>query len=325
MLRSKGMVSFKEYFNEFKYALKNRKEAEAFARDLGLVTHDSIHTMYVNAYELGFMTDTAKKIGDGFFKGIGLDWYTKFSRTFAAGMGQRFLIKLAQDNTEKSNSDLKELGLTRQQIIKAYDKNSGTLDTSSPEIRDALSTFVDESILRPNAAERPSWASNPYTALIFQLKSFFYAFGVNIMGGLFREGKNAYNEKGIPGAAVPLVLAASTLLPLSIIGLELREFIKYLGRGVTPGFIEEPLRGVQVQDTFSYSTAFRTDGMPWNEYILEILDRAGIFGPATIAFSMGDNAKYGDAWLTPAFGPTAERLEDLLIDGEFRFGDIYPF
>jgi len=325
MLRSKGMVSFKEYFNEFKYALKNRKEAEAFARDLGLVTHDSIHTMYVNAYELGFMTDTAKKIGDGFFKGIGLDWYTKFSRTFAAGMGQRFLIKLAQDNTEKSNSDLKELGLTRQQIIKAYDKNSGTLDTSSPEIRDALGTFVDESILRPNAAERPSWASNPYTALIFQLKSFFYAFGVNIMGGLFREGKNAYNEKGIPGAAVPLVLAASTLLPLSIIGLELREFIKYLGRGVTPGFIEEPLRGVQVQDTFSYSTAFRTDGMPWNEYILEILDRAGIFGPATIAFSMGDNAKYGDAWLTPAFGPTAERLEDLLIDGEFRFGDIYPF
>jgi hypothetical protein len=325
MLRSKGMVSFKEYFNEFKYALKNRKEAEAFARDLGLVTHDSIHTMYVNAYELGFMDETAKAIGDGFFKGIGLDWYTKFSRTFAAGMGQRFLIKLAQENTEKSNADLKELGLTRQQIIKAYDKNSGTLDTSSPEIRDALGTFVDESILRPNAAERPSWASNPYTALIFQLKSFFYAFGVNIMGGLFREGKNAYNEKGIPGAAVPLVLAASTLLPLSIIGLELREFIKYLGRGVTPGFIEEPLRGVQVQDTFSYSTAFRTDGMPWNEYILEILDRAGIFGPATIAFSMGDNAKYGDAWLTPAFGPTAERLEDLLIDGEFRFGDIYPF
>ena len=325
MLRSKGMVGFKDYFSELKYAFNNQKEAEAFARDLGLVTHDSIHTMYVNAYELGFMDETAKAIGDRFFKVIQLEWYTKFSRTFAAGMGQRFLIKLAQDNTEKSNSDLKELGLTRQQIIKAYDRNSGTLDTSSPEIRNALGTFVDESILRPNAAERPSWASNPYTALIFQLKSFFYAFGVNIMGGLFRQGKSAYNEKGIPGAAVPLVLAASTLLPLSMLGLELREFIKYLGRGVTPGFIEEPLRGVQVQDTFSYSTAFRTDGMPWNEYILEILDRAGIFGPATIAFSMGDNAKYGDAWLTPAFGPTAERLEDLLIDGEFRFGDIYPF
>ena len=325
MLRSKGMVSFKEYFNEMKYAFNNQKEAEAFARDLGLVTHDSIHTMYVNAYELGFMDETAKAIGDKFFKVIQLEWYTKFSRTFAAGMGQRFLIKLAQENTEKSNADLKELGLTRQQIIKAYDKTSGTLDTSSLEIKNALGAFVDESILRPNAAERPGWASNPYTALIFQLKSFFYAFGVNIMGGLFREGKNGYNEKGIPGAAVPLVLAASTLLPLSILGLELREFIKYLGRGVTPGFIEEPLRGVQVQDTFSYSTAFRTDGMPWNEYILEILDRAGIFGPATIAFSMGDNAKYGDAWLTPAFGPTAERLEDLLIDGEFRFGDIYPF
>jgi len=31
--------------------------------------------------------------------------------------------------------------------------------------------------------ERPVWASNPYTALIWQLKSFFYAYGKNIIGG----------------------------------------------------------------------------------------------------------------------------------------------
>ena len=325
MIRSKGMVSFKEYFNQLKYSFKNKQEAEAFARDLGLVTHDALHTMYVNAYELGFMDEKVKEVADGFFKVIGLDWYTKFTRTFAAGMGQRYLIKLAQENSPESNRYLKELNITRDQIIKAYDRDSGTLDTSSQAIKDALATFVDESILRPNAAERPAWASNPYTALIFQLKSFFYAFGVNIMGGLMRETKNSYNEKGIPGAAVPLVLAASTLLPLSMLGLELREFIKYFGRGVTPGFIEKPLRGVETQDTFTYTTAFRTDGMPWGEYFLEIFDRAGIFGPFGLIFPMADSAKFGDAWFTPAFGPTAERLEDLLIDGEFRFGDIYPF
>ena len=325
MLRSKGMVSFKDYFSQLKYAFANQKEAQQFARDLGLVTHDAIHTMYVNAYELGFMEENAKKIGDGFFKVIQLEWYTKFTRAFAAGMGQRFLIKLAQDNSTKSNESLAELGLTRDQIIAAYDKKSGTLDTSSKAIKDALGTFVDESILRPNAAERPGWASNPYTALIFQLKSFFYAFGKNIMGGLIRQTKNAYNTRGITSASLPLVLAASTLLPLAAIGLEIREFIKYLGRGVTPGFLERPLRGVQVEDTFSYSTAFRTDGMPWGEYFLELLDRAGIFGPAGLIFPMADSSKFGDAWFTPAFGPTAERLEDLLIDGEFRFGDLYPF
>ena len=332
MMRSKGLVSFKDYFSELKYSFTNQKDAQAFARDLGIVTHDALHTMYVNAYELGHMDKTAKAWGDKFFNVILLDWYTKFSRTFAAGMGQRFLIKLAQDATgpgtlaKDNRRYLKELGLTREDVVKAYDKESGTLDTSNVKIKDALGTFVDESILRPNAAERPAWASNPYTALIFQLKSFFYAFGVNIMGGLFREMRNRYNNgNGLPAAAYPLILAASALLPLAAMGLEIREFIKYLGRGVTPGFLERGLRGVEQDDTFFYSTAFRTNGMSWGEYFLELLDRAGVFGPATIAFSMGDNAKFGDAWFTPAFGPTAERFEDLLIDGDFRFRDIYPF
>ena len=332
MMRSKGLVSFKDYFSELKYSFTNQKDAQAFARDLGIVTHDALHTMYVNAYELGHMDKTAKAWGDKFFNVILLDWYTKFSRTFAAGMGQRFLIKLAQDATgpgtlaKDNRRYLKELGLTREDVVKAYDKKSGTLDTSNKKIKDALGTFVDESILRPNAAERPAWASNPYTALIFQLKSFFYAFGVNIMGGLFREMRNRYNDgNGLPAAAYPLILAASALLPLAAMGLEIREFIKYLGRGVTPGPLERGLRGVEQDDTFFYSTAFRTNGMSWGEYFLELLDRAGVFGPATIAFSMGDNAKFGDAWFTPAFGPTAERFEDLLIDGDFRFRDIYPF
>ena len=42
MLRSKGMVSFKDYFSQLKYAFANQKEAQQFARDLGLVTHDAM-------------------------------------------------------------------------------------------------------------------------------------------------------------------------------------------------------------------------------------------------------------------------------------------
>tara|TARA_X000000950_G_scaffold287353_1_gene399301 strand:- start:1179 stop:2213 length:1035 start_codon:yes stop_codon:yes gene_type:complete len=325
MIRSKGLISFKDYFAEFKYAFANQKEATQFAQDLGLVTNDAIHTMYVNAYELGYMTEGTKKVAEGFFKGIQLDWYTKFSRAFAAGMGQRYLIALARENNKKNNESLSELELTRQDIINAYDRDSGTLNTNNPKVADALRRFVEEAIIRPNAAERPVWANNPYLALVFQLKSFFYAFGANIMGGLFRQSKSAYNRDGVASAAVPLVLGASVLLPLSAFGLELREFIKYLGRGLTPGVLERPLRGVEVEDTFSYTTAFRTDGMPWPEYLLEIMDRSGIFGPFTMIFPMADNPKFGDAWFTPALGPTAERIEDLLIDGEFRFNDIYPF
>jgi len=65
--------------------------------------------------------------------------------------------------------------------------------------------------------------------------------------------------------------------------------------------------------------------MSWGEYTLELFDRSGYFGPFGMIFPMADSPKFGDAWFTPAFGPTAERLEDLLIDGDFRFNDIYPF
>ena len=60
----------------------------------------------------------------------------------------------------------------------------------------ALARFVDESIIRPSAAERPVWASDPRFALIWQLKSFFYAYGQNIVGGVARESISRRAETG---------------------------------------------------------------------------------------------------------------------------------
>jgi GH24 family phage-related lysozyme (muramidase) len=323
IIRSQGNLGFRNFIDNFKTTFKNYEESQQFARDLGLVTNDSIHSMYVNAYELGFMDKNSRAIADRFFKVIQLDTYTQFTRVFAAGMGERFLVSLART---KDAEKLNQLGLTVADVTKAYDKKSGQLNRSDTKIQSAIRQFVEESVIRPNAAERPVWANNPYTALVFQLKSFFYAFGTNIMGGVLRTANTAYSKDGkISSAAIPLAIAAGALMPLAMIGLELREFLKYLGRGVTPGFLERPLRGVEVEDTFTYSTAFRSNGMDWGEYLLEMMDRGGLFGPYTLLFTMADNAKYGDSFLTPAFGPTAERLEDLLVDGDFRFNDVYPF
>ena len=66
--------------------------------------------------------------------------------------------------------------------------------------------------MRPNSAERPGWASSPHFAIVWQLKSFFYAYGKNIIGGTLREANNRYSEDGkLTSAAIPLMLGATAL------------------------------------------------------------------------------------------------------------------
>ena len=55
--------------------------------------------------------------------------------------------------------------------------------------------------------------------------------------------------------------------------------------------------------------------MDWPEYTLEIFDRSGVFGPFTLLMPMLEAEKYGDSFIVPPFGPTAEKIEDFLDEG----------
>ena len=129
-----------------------------------------------------------------------LDQFTRFTRVFAAGMGKRFLVGLAHNNEmdpERRERYFRELNITKEEVL-AVEKSG--FDLTTPEgkrFSQAVYTFVNESIIRPNAAQRPAWASNPYFALVWQLKGFFYAYGKTIIGGQYREIMNRYNEAGL--------------------------------------------------------------------------------------------------------------------------------
>ena len=293
-----GVKQIGKYFTD-------TKEAQQFARDVGVISFDSINTSVMQANELGFMTPKAQHYSDLFFRAIGLEWYTNFTRTFAAGMGEQFLIRKAADGSARATRHLKELGVSRADI-EHWVKNGRSFDSpQGARVRQALGRFVEESIVRPNAAERPVWASNPYTALVWQLKSFFYAYGKNIVGGAMRESQNRYSEDGtLSSASVPLVLGALTLLPLTMVGLEMREWLKYIGRGFD-------------------DSSFRTDNMDWGTYSGEIIDRSGVLGPFGLILPMLEAGRYDNSFITPALGPTAERLEDL-IKGNAKLVDYMP-
>ena len=321
VLRSKEMSIFgKEFRTQIANYFTNRKEMEQFARDVGVIGFDSISQMYINAGELGYMTEGTKYYTQQFFKYTGLEWYTNFTRIYAAGMGRQFLIKHANDNSVKSKEYLAELGATAEQIKAAQESGWDFSDPQHKAVQDAIARFTEESIVRPNAAERPAWASNPYTALIFQLKSFFYAYGKNIIGGVIRNTQSTYNREGkISAAAMPAIFAATALLPLAMIGMELRELLKYF---LSP--ISGAIDFNDKTEAFSFdSSKFRTNDMGYGEWLLEAGDRSGGFGAYTMLFPMFEAGRFGDEFYTSLLGPTAQRFEDI-IKGDVQTKDFLP-
>ena len=301
-----------------KESAAERERLERLAYDVGAVGVRSINTMYILAGELTHQGETSRKVTDWWFNATGLEWYTKFTRVYATGMGESFLIenaKLARDSSnpvlqKRARRYLEALKVTPEQVD-AY-QNSGYDVTKNKAVGNALSRFVEESIVRPNAAQRPIWASDPRFALVWQLKSFFYAYGTNIVGGQLKEIRNRYNEEGFTSSMAPLVLMAVTLLPLSALGMELREPLKEGLAWLIPG--------IDSTDK-DYD---RTGKMTGGEYALETIDRAGVLGPFGLLLPMLDESKrYGDPMFISPLGPTVEKTWDF-VNSDFKFTDIVP-
>ena len=131
--------------------------------------------------------------------------------------------------------------------------------------------------------------------------------------GTGREMQARMAEAGLTGAAIPLFMAAVTILPLTMLGLDMRERFK-IG-------LAWALPGVSPQDK-DYR---RSLSMSPGEYSIEIMDRSGLLGPYTMALPLFVNEKrYGDPlWVGP-LGPTIGTGYDL-ISGDIKPKNLIPF
>ncbi len=79
-------------------------------------------------------------------------------------------------------------------------------------IRTALNRFVDESVMRPNAAHRPIWASHPDAMLIFHLKQFAYSIHNQIVRRILSEaGQGNYRPAAFALSYIPIMMASDLL------------------------------------------------------------------------------------------------------------------
>ena len=218
------------------------------------------------------------------------------TRIIAANMARDFIAthtKKAAAGDVRSLRYLKELGLTPEIVAKGFDIENDSMDLTTPEgeaVQNAILQFVDEAIIRPNAAQRPVWASDPHYMLIWQLKSFFYSFGQVVVGGVAREMQSRWAEGDRAKAAIPAIVLFGALLPLAALALQTRELIK--------GAFKDDEREKPEEETISY--------------LFDLVDRAGILGPLSIVKSINDAGNYGRSGIVAALGPTAGTIETFL-------------
>ena len=316
ILRSRGTAGIKDVADVIRQMIKNPTEAAEIARDIGAIGTDAMSSYFIYAGEADFLGSTSKSVADWWFRVTGLEAYTRFTRVFAVGMAQKFLSNHAQKakaGDPDSIKYLRELNITPEQVF-AWEK--GKADAATIQVvNDAISQFVDESIVRPNPAQRPTYANDPRYALIWQLKSFFYAYGKTIVFPTLKETHRNFKEGKDAGAAImPMVLMASMLIPITMLGWEIRERFKVGLAWLLPG-ISPSDPGVDY---------YRTDSMTPGQYWTEVLDRSGMLGPASLAMPIFlESHRYGKPFWVPPLGPTAERVYDGFT-WDWRAADFMP-
>ena len=294
-LRSREFSGLGENVRQIVRMMSDSNQRQAMyeeAQTLGVIANDVINDAIVAGYGSEWMSPGSRKVTDAFFKIIGLEHWTRMTRVVASSFGREFLIKHAATPNQRSARYLQELGIDGD-TVNAW-INTG-YDYDSPpgrEVQRAILRFTEESILRPNSAERPTYMSDPRFMLFAQLKGFYYSFGQKVVGGMYREMQSR-RQAGEPIAAAmsPMILAGVALMPLAAMALALREEIKY-DEGMAP-----------------------TDRMDPGEYMMELVSRAGFLGPLEIPLSMFNASDYGQPFWVAPLGPAVGTGYDLIADG----------
>ena len=297
----------------------NREDMAAMARTWGIIADHLNQSAVADHFTANFMTPDAEAINDKFFRMTGLLMWTNFTRKLALGVGQQFIVEHAievqQNGTQESIDKLAELGLTAEDVDRwinagrpAYGNTGFTLEdhpgldresdlykdlVAGQKIRNAMFRFVDESVMRPDASQRPGWASDPRWMLFFHLKSFMYSFQETVLKRVIHQvkGKQGFHK------LVPL-LHLSLLLPATALGLELRELIQYAGSGMFGTPNRTP----------------RTDRMDSFEYMFELVQRTGVAGATQLALDLQAADQRNQFPLLGIIGPTASQAAQLIFD-----------
>ncbi len=321
-MKEMGALWKKQAFSRDEYKLLKDE-----VREVGLIGQRISQAVLQEMFGSSYSSEKSQQVLDALFHFNGQEAWTNYTRVVNYQLAKSSIkrwVDLAKGDDPKAKEYLKEFGITAEEygkwdgkVFKAGDvqaletlkgdarKKEKAALALRAKIQAAHTRFVEESVVRPDASQRPAWASDPRFMLVWHLKSFFYSYGKIIVLPFLShlQGQIAAAGKGKKGAdkimlygketavqALPLITAGVLLFGLAAFGWEARELLQYN----------------------AFGKEGRTDNMAWDQYLFELSSRAGVYGPGELALNVG--AGYGDSDRRAAalLGPTFDHLITLL-------------
>lgn len=261
----------KEAFTAFGKGLRDlaafkHDDAYELAKTVGAIDTANAHGLMSEMAGSEYMPKIQRAINDKFFRYNGMEKWNNRMRAQAAVAAENFIDKHMNRPTEHSERFMTELGL----------KKGDVLSQDNPTYVKAINKWVDEAILRPNAALRPVYMSDPNWMLISHLKQYTYLFQKVIVARVYHELQhNNYTPAMALAAYVPGMVAADMLKMV-----------------MTPGSGDDNARA----------------GWTAKDWVSHGLQRAGLFGPSQYGLEAGTDAQRGGIGLESAAGPTVQQF-----------------
>lgn len=254
------------------------------AASIGAINAAMDQEMMHDMYNSQYMPKSQQMINDMYFRFNGMESWNRSMRVAASAAAEQFIIRHAKHPNKHSARYMEELNLTPDDVKLDHGKL-----VLNDKTRKALNTWVDQAILRPDAALRPIYMSDPNWMLVSHLKQYMYLYQKTIIARVVRELEHGnYSPMWALTMYVPMIIASDMARVI-----------------LTPGQGDDDSRKA------------------WGagDWLSRGVQRAGIFGPGQMVIDGWTDASYGKLGVESAFGPTAQQLLDF-VRASAGHGDI---
>jgi murein DD-endopeptidase MepM/ murein hydrolase activator NlpD len=288
-----GFTFMKDSVGEFARQIRKAEPSDAarWAEAIGVANDAMVNQVLTSRIDAEASVASVQKMLAGFYKGIGLHQYTEATRIAGVKMGRKFISNLAHDlnsssarTRNRADFYLKELGIKDpaafgKQLRAAEPKMQDVLEDKGGIASDygtALNRFINQTIMMPSRAEKPTWAAHPVGSLMFSLMSYSYGFKKNVLD---RGGRLAI--EGIKAKDPTMLLPAMSLS------------IMVAFQALNDTYLRPYLFG----SNYDFSTETPT------EFMMRVSDRAGLTGALSPIVNAIKAVKYDRSLLESLSGP----------------------
>ncbi|WP_035625124.1 hypothetical protein [Herminiimonas sp. CN] len=296
--------SAKDVFNNFKRGIMeiprgfkhNPKYDEGYhlAEDMGVIDNAVLQHVMGASYGLNAVGNKARAINETLFKWNLMEQMNTSQRVAATEASMGFLKKHGKgDFNEHSMRYLAELGLKPADIklvdgrvaVRAEDFVKAGFKAEAAEaahlkMRQAVNTWVDGAVLRPDQSQKAIWMNDAHYSLIAHMKQFAFSFQDTILKRVLNEARHGNYSPAVAMAGyIPVMLAAD------------------LTKGMIQGGGSQP--------------AWKQD---WDlgDYLSSAGQRAGLLGVAQYGVDAFTSLHHGGTGIGSLGGPTIGQLGDIV-------------